>query len=262
MIYGVSLSQKKIKILLIGSSGTLGKTIAKNKFFSKAVKPSKKKLNITKRSDVKKYLRKDFQIIINCAAISSVKDCENKPSLAYKVNVNGVKNLVKEILEYKKDTKKNILLVHISSDAVYPPKRGNNSEKSKLIPYNIYGNTKYKSESIVKKLDRFTIIRTRFFDKHKIKFKDAATDIFSSMLEVKDIVRNIIFLLKIDYTGVINVGGKKISDFNAIKKFNKKIKKTSTKEILRKTKYTIATDASLNISLLKKLKKKYEKIRL
>ena len=56
-----------------------------------------------------------------------------------------------------------------------------------MSPYNYYGYTKLKSERLVKKLKRFIIIRTRFFDKKKIRFKDAATDIFSSMIEVEKI---------------------------------------------------------------------------
>ena len=106
------------------------------------------------------------------------------------------------------------------------------------------------------------IIRTRFFDKNKIKFNDAAIDIFSSMLEVQELVKNLIFLLKIRYNGVINVGGPKVSDYKIVKRFEKKILKTSSTKILKRLNHIIATDASLNISLLKRLKKRHEKIRL
>ena len=91
----------------------------------------------------------------------------------------------------------------------------------------MYGKTKLESEKIVKKLDNYIVIRTRFFDKNNIKFKDAATDIFSSMIEKKELVKNIIFLINSGYKGVINVGGPKISDYNAIKKYKKKILKTT-----------------------------------
>ena len=123
----------------------------------------------------------------------------------------------------------------------------------------MYGKTKLESEKIVKKLDNYIVIRTRFFDKNNIKFKDAATDIFSSMIEKKELVKNIIFLINSGYKGVINVGGPKISDYNAIKKYKKKILKTTSKKILKNLRYMIATDASLNVSLFKKLKRNYEK---
>ena len=223
-MYGVFLTKKRNKILIIGASGTLGSALKKNNYFKKAEKPSKNKLNIIYKKNIKYFLNKEFQIIINCAAISKVRVCENNQKLANKVNVFGVRNLVNEIIDYEKKTKKSILLIHLSSDAVYPQNRGNNKESSSLSPYNFYGKTKLKSERIVKKLKKFIVIRTRFFDKKKIRFKDAATDIFSSMIEVEKLVKNIIFLIKNKFNGVINVGGKKKSDYDFIKRFNKKIK--------------------------------------
>ena len=104
----------------------------------------------------------------------------------------------------------------------FTPNRGNNKETDSLYPYNFYGQTKVRSEKLVKKLKRFIIIRTCFFDKKKLKYKDAATDIFSSMIEVEKLVKNIIFLIKIEYNGIINIGGKKESDYKIIKRFNKK----------------------------------------
>lgn len=262
MIYGVFLTQKKNKILIIGASGTLGKAIKKNNFFKNALTPNKKKLNITYKEEIKKYLKKkNFQIIINCAAISKVKQCEDNPKIAKEVNILGVKKLVKCIKDSEKKNKSKALLIHLSSDAVYPPHRGNNKENSSLAPYNFYGKTKLESEKIVKKLNNYIIIRTRFFDKNNIKFKDAATDIFSSMIEKKELVKNIIFLINSGYKGVINIGGPKISDYNAIKKYKKKILKTTSKKILKNLKHVIATDASLNVSLFKKLKRNYEKKR-
>lgn len=260
MIYGVFLKKKINKILLIGTSGTLGSALKKNKYFRKAISPSKNKLNILNRGDIKYYLNKEFGIVINCAAISKVKECEINKKLAYRVNVIGVKNLVNEIINYEKKTKKKVLLIHLSSDAVYPHNRGNNKESSSLSPYNFYGQTKLKSEMLVKKLKSFIIIRTRFFNKKKLRFKDAATDIFSSMIEVEELVKNIIFLIKIKFNGVINVGGKKKSDFNSLKKFNKEIIKTTSKDIFKKLNHRIAIDASLNTSLLRNLKKQNEKV--
>ena len=261
-MYGVFLTKKNNKILLIGASGTLGSALKKNHYFKKAARPSKNKLNIINKKDIKHYLKKEFQIIINCAAISKVRVCEQNKKLANKVNVFGVKNLVNEIINYEEKTKKSVLFIHLSSDAVYPSNRGNNKETSSLSPYNFYGKTKLKSERIVKNLKKFIVIRTRFFDKKKIKFKDAATDIFSSMIEVNELVKNIIFLIKIRYNGVINVGGQKKSDYDFIKKYKKKLAKTSSKTILKKLNYKIAIDASLNVSLLKNLRKRYEKTKL
>ena len=68
---------------------------------------------------------------------------------------------------------------------------GKYSENSSLKPYNIYGWTKLGSELIIKNLDKYIVVRTRFFDKKNIKYQTAATDIFTSMIEVENLVKEI-----------------------------------------------------------------------
>ena len=94
--------------------------------------------------------------------------CEKYKDKSYAVNVLGVQNLREIILKIKE---RKIKLIQISSDAVYPSIKGNYSENSKLKPYNYYGKTKFFSEKIVKKLDDFIIIRTRFFNKKKLSLQ-------------------------------------------------------------------------------------------
>ena len=94
-------------------------------------------------------------------------------------------------MSYEAISKKKIKLIHISTDGVYPSTKGNYSENSSLKPYNVYGWTKLCSEYIVKMLQNYIIIRTRFFDKTKIRFNTAATDIFTSMIEVNKLAKEI-----------------------------------------------------------------------
>ena len=143
--------------------------------------------------------------------------------------------------------------MHISSDGVYPSKKGNYSEKGPLGPYNIYGWTKHYSELAVKKLKNYVLIRTRFFNKNKIRFNTAATDIFTSMIEVQNLVKAIKTIHVKDFTGVINVGSKKESDFKNYKKFKKNIKPCKRKDIIKNLNFTIAKDASMNLKLFKKV---------
>ena len=168
---------------------------------------------------------------------------------SFNVNVLGAKNLVKIIKQYKN---LNIKLIQISSDAVYQSTKGNYSELSKLKPYNYYGKTKLLSEKYVKSLDRFIIIRTRFFNKKKIKYFTAAIDSFSSSIEVNKLANYIILLIKKNFKGIINVGGKKVSDFKLYKNY-KKIKICNQSDIQKKLKFKISKDASMNISKLNKL---------
>ena len=245
----------KSKVLLIGGSGNLGSTIKKSKLFKQIDCPKKKNLNLLKKATIKKFLKKNYSIIINCAAMARMKECEKKPNKAFNVNVIGTLNLVKEINNYKEAYKKNIRLIHISSDAVYSSTKGNYSEKSILKPYNFYGWTKLCSELIVKKLKNYVVIRTRFFNKKNIRFNTAATDIFTSMIEVKDLAKQIKKIASNKFIGIINVGNKRKSDFENYKNYKKSIKPCLRKDIIKNLNFKIAKDASMNLSVLKRMKK-------
>ena len=243
----------KSNILLLGGAGTLGSRIIRSKIFPDLKYPSKKILNILNRNKIEKYLlKKNINLILHCAALARVKDCELNKNKAKKINISGTKNIVKSILKIKKNKKKDIKLVFISSDAVYSSTRGNYKETDRLSPYNVYGQTKLKGEKIVKKLKNYIIIRTRFFDKRKIPFKYSAVNIYTSSLEVAKLVKYISILVKKKFHGTINVGGPKISDYKKYKKYKKKLKPCDKNKILNELNFKIATDASLNISKLKK----------
>ena len=87
-----------------------------------------------KRTDIRKFLKKKYHLIINCAAIGRMRECEKNPLKAIRVNIFGTLNLIKEILNFENNYKKKINLIHISTDGVYPSIKGNYSEKSKLKP--------------------------------------------------------------------------------------------------------------------------------
>lgn len=247
------------KILLIGGSGTLGGKIKNSNIFKNISCPPKYKLNLLKKKSIQKYLNYNFDCVINCAALARVKACEQKPNLAKKINIEGVQNLVDELVKFNYRQNKQIKLIHMSTDGVYPSISGNYNEDSFLKPYNIYGKTKLSGEKIVKKYSNYVIIRTRFFDKNNIKFDTAASDIYSSMIEVDELVKEINFILNSTFKGVINIGSKRRSDYQVYKEYNKKIKSCTRKDILKNLNFIIAKDASLDISRLKKLKKNRKK---
>ena len=244
-------SKMKKKILVIGGSGNLGSSLKSNNFFKKQFFPSSKVLNILKKKDIIKFINKhEIEMVINCAALARMKECEIKKNKAFNVNVLGSQNLI-EVL--KKIKYRSIKLIHISSDAVYPCLNGDYSEKSRTRPYNYYGETKALAEKLVRKYVNHTIIRTRFFNKKLIKFNTVATDSYSSSLEVKKLVNYIKFLVNKDFIGTINVGGKKISDYDLYKKYKKNLKKCLYYDIQKKLNFKISKDASMNCSLLNKL---------
>jgi dTDP-4-dehydrorhamnose reductase len=246
--------KKKSKTLLIGGAGNLGSEIEKSGLFTNLHVPSKKKLNIENSRTIYKELRKkNFDLIINCAALARMEYCEKNPVKAIKVNIFGTMNLIEEVINYENQFNKKIKLIHISSDGVYPSTKGNYSEKSKTEPYNVYGWTKLYSEQIVKKLKKYIIIRTRFFSKNNIKFETAATDIYSSMMEVQNLVKAIKKISTKKFTGIINIGETRKSNFQIYKKYKKKIKPCKRKDVIKNLGFILAKDASMNLKLFKKI---------
>ena len=244
----------RYNILLLGGSGTLGKNIIKSKKFKNLKYPTKKKLNITNKDQIYKFFYKNkINLVLHCAAVARVRECEKNKKKAYNINVIGTRNIVQSILKIKKLYNRDIKLIFLSSDAVYPSTKGNYKETDKLSHYNYYGYTKIKGENIVRKLKKYIIIRTRFFNKNKVPFNYSATNIFTSALEVNDLVKYISLIIKKNFQGVINLGRSKISDYDRYKKYKKKLKPCDKKKIFDEIKFKIASDASLNLAKLNKI---------
>jgi dTDP-4-dehydrorhamnose reductase len=236
------------KILLTGGSGTLGRAIINSGLFKNLFAPTSKQVNILHYKELKKFIFKNkINLIIHCAALARMKECEKNISKAIEINVRGTLNIIKSI------QRKKIKLIYISSDGVYPSLRGNYSETDPVKPYNIYGWTKVAAEFLVKTLDKFLIIRTRFFSKDKILFKYSANNIYSSSIEVNKLVIIIYKLVKKNISGIINVGQKKISDYDNYKQYNIKLKSCSKNKIFKEINFKIGTNSSLNLNKLKKI---------
>ena len=252
---------KKIKgeYLIIGGSGNLGKSIIKFNKTHKLFYPKKKKLNLLNKKSIIQNIKENTDVIINCAGLARIRECEKKTQKAYEINVIGTKNLSESIRIAEKKFKKKILIIHISTDAVYDGSSGNYKENNKCKPQNVYGKTKLLGEKFIKKLNSFIIIRTRFFNKKKIKYKDAAVNIFSSMIEKERLVKIIFSLSNSRFKGIINVGGDRKSDYEIFSKY-KKIKKTTWEKISKNSKVFISKDSSLNLKKFKNLLKKSKKI--
>ena len=247
------------KILLIGGSGNLGSSIKKSKIFNNLSSPSRKLLDLQNLKEIEKNLFKNnYELIISCASLARMKQCEKNISQAIDNNIFGTFNLVKALLNYNKKKRKNIKLIYISSDAVYPSTKGKYHENSNLGPYNNYGWTKLSAEYLVKLIDNFIIIRTRFYDMKKVNYKFSASDIFTSQIDINLLPKYISYLIKDNFKGVINIGGERISDYKLYKKTLPNLKAFRRKDLVKKLNFQIAKDSSLNLNLFNKIKKKYE----
>ncbi|MEK6984363.1 MAG: sugar nucleotide-binding protein [Nanoarchaeota archaeon] len=244
------------KILLTGGSGKLGHAIVSSNFFPQILAPSHNILDLTKSITVEKFFEKnDFDSLIHCAALARMTECETDPIKAVQTNILGTINLVVETIKKETKKKKKIRFVHISTDGVYPGTKGNYSEVDEAIPYNKYGWTKLGAECAVRLLSDFCIIRTSFFDPEKIAFKESAVDAYSSKIPIDYLVKAIAKILESNFTGVINLGSERKSDYERYKEFKPSLKPCNLKDILKKVPFAMARDASMDTSLWRKIEK-------
>lgn len=95
-------------------------------------------------------------VIINCAGLTSVSECEAEPEKAYKVNAVGARNV--SIAAKRVGAK----LIHISTDDVFSgDKLEAYNEFDEENPISIYGKSKLAGERFVKDFaERYFIIRS------------------------------------------------------------------------------------------------------
>tara|TARA_Y100001970_G_C14009674_1_gene737728 strand:+ start:183 stop:926 length:744 start_codon:yes stop_codon:yes gene_type:complete len=237
-------------ILLTGGTGKLGNSIINSNLFNNLDAPKRSELDITSYNLVNKYFDDNkIDTVIHCAALARLSICHNKPDLAIKTNIIGTEYLVKKIKEIEYIRGDKIRFIYISTDGVYKSKRGNYSEEDKTEPNTIYGWTKLAAEYIVKRLSNHVIIRTRFFDPDNIPFTKSAEDIFSSNIPLVKLIEAIKFITENQFSGVINIGEKRLSDYERYKLYKPNIKPCSREELANTVPFELAYDASMDCSL-------------
>ncbi len=108
-----------MKILVTGASGLVGSRFVElSKYRDQLVLPDEKQFDITNAGLVREYLAKvSPEVVINLAAYTNVTEAENqrddKSGLCYRLNVEGVANLLSAI---GKDT----YFIQVSTDMVFP----------------------------------------------------------------------------------------------------------------------------------------------
>ncbi|WP_279161113.1 dTDP-4-dehydrorhamnose reductase [Thomasclavelia cocleata] len=203
--------------MITGSNGQLGRELIK--FYSQnssieLLCTDVKDLDITKADKVKDYIiRQKPDVIINSAAYTAVDDCEDNQEVAYKVNVEGTKNLVDAIKD------KNIIFVQISTDYVFNgEKKEAYVEDDFLDPKTVYGKTKAASEKIVlENLKKYFVIRTAWLYGDGNNFVNTmlklaknnktikvVNDQLGSPTSTKELVKVIDILIKTDDYGIYN----------------------------------------------------------
>lgn len=114
-------------------------------------------LDISDRAAVdERFANHDYDLVINCAAITNVDGCEENEDAAYRVNALGAENLARASAAC------GAKMVHVSTDYVFPGnERGERVESDKVSPLSAYGRTKLAGEEAVLATNpRCFIVRT------------------------------------------------------------------------------------------------------
>lgn len=114
-------------------------------------------LDVT-RPDAVTQTFEDFapDVVVNCAAMSDVAECDENRDEAWAVNARAVKRLAKHCRTHR------ARLVQVSSDFVFNGERGPYDEEARPDPVNYYGRTKLAGENAVREAGRsnWAIVRT------------------------------------------------------------------------------------------------------
>lgn len=187
-------------------------------------------MDITKIESVMQVIEKARpDCVINCAAMTSVDECERNQSLARSINTDGVENLTRICASAS------ARLVHVSTDSVFDGKTGGYSEEAEPTPINTYARTKVEGEKLVLSLAKsFVIVRTNFYGlnpngKHFLNWilssiKEGRemigfSDTIFNPLWVSDLARLLIELAGASYQGILNcVSDEQFTKYEFIKR--------------------------------------------
>jgi len=203
------------RLLITGGSGKLGRELVR--MWPDSLHPTHQKLDVNNLPSVLSLIRKsEPKVIIHCAALTNVRQCELDRENAWQTNVVGTANLVKGIEEYAQ----NSMFIHISTACVFHGEKGDYVETDIPYPKNFYSYTKAEAESVVRfsSLKNWLIIRTNFVARVRWPYKKAFTDRYGTYLFTDDVAGAIELLMSKGLCGIVHVcGEEKISMFELAK---------------------------------------------
>jgi len=111
------------------------------------------RLDLLDVAAVRREFQKDTpQLVIHCAAVSTLAGAQANPALAWRVNVEVTKLLAELAAEAQ--------FVFFSTDLVFDGRKGNYVETDAPNPLHVYGETKVAAEKIVLENARHLVVRT------------------------------------------------------------------------------------------------------
>jgi dTDP-4-dehydrorhamnose reductase len=221
------------KALVVGSTGLLGSrisTMLAEKYdvtcthHKNLPLPGFKSFNLDLTSFLEIenfFLKHSFDLVVNCAGLTSVEACEIRPEAAWQLNATLPYYLA--VLSRKFRAR----FIHVSTDHFQSELNKPRNEETAMWPVNQYGYTKLAGEEFVLQFNEYaTVIRTNFFglsvnsSRSLLDFlvfklsKDEKivgfADVYFSPLGVMTLAAVIFEIAKQDFPGLINAAGNEI----------------------------------------------------
>jgi len=161
-----------VKILIVGSGGRLGAALVREyqgKFDVTSF--NHEQLDLANQNQTRDNLSPlEFDLLINCAAMTNVDLCEQEIEQAFAINAEGPQLLARICRD------KNAKMIHFSTDYVFDgEKRGPYVETDAAEPISVYGESKRTGEKLVLQTqDRHLVLRVSWvFGPDRPSFIDA-----------------------------------------------------------------------------------------
>jgi dTDP-4-dehydrorhamnose reductase len=132
-----------MKIAIIGANGRLGAALAREYAHDFEVTSFKHtQLDLNKPDQIRSRLSTiEFDLLINCAALTNVDYCESHREEAFRINAEGPR-LLAEV-----GNEKSAKLVHFSTDYVFDGRKTDPYfEEDETVPLSVYGESKLEGE--------------------------------------------------------------------------------------------------------------------
>jgi dTDP-4-dehydrorhamnose reductase len=144
-------------IWITGAGGLIGGYLVRSaaSFFPEATVSglTRAQLDLADFSAVRTaFQRQNPRLVIHCAAVSRIAECQANPALARKLNIEATALLAQLAAD--------IPFIFFSTDLVFDGRAGNYIESAQPAPLSLYGETKAVAERIVLSNPKHTVVRT------------------------------------------------------------------------------------------------------
>jgi dTDP-4-dehydrorhamnose reductase len=131
-----------VKVLLLGASGQVGAHLVRAFSAHQVRGLSSRDVDLRDGPALERLVREaDPELVVNAAGLANPDVCEERPSDAYAVNVDGARRAA--------EASKGRRFIQLSTDHVFDGREGPYGEDDRPAPINVYGRTKLEAERIV-----------------------------------------------------------------------------------------------------------------